>query len=205
MATKSYENNYYNQGYRLVAGCDEAGRGPLAGPLVVAAVILPHDYDNPQLHDSKQLSDNQRRALVAEIHLHAIAFAIETLSVEDVDRLNVYQASRIGMMRCLARLPMTQAVLTDAMPLPLEIPCQAIIKGDTLSQSIAAASILAKVTRDDYMNKLAERYPAYGFDHHKGYGTPQHLAALRTYGVISEHRRTFAPIRNLLQPTLFDE
>jgi len=205
MATKQIENQWLAKGYRAIAGLDEVGRGPLAGPLVVAGVILPPDYDNSALHDSKQLSDKKRRELCLEIQRVAIAYTIEIIPVEAVDRLNVYQASKQGMMTCLNRLPQAEVALTDAMPLPLLIPCVAIIKGDTLSQSIAAASILAKVTRDDYMINLATTYPHYGFEHHKGYGTKQHLSALSRYGVTPEHRRTFAPVHALLQPTLFEQ
>lgn len=205
MATKQIENEWLAKGYHLIAGLDEVGRGPLAGPLVVAGVILPPDYDNPSLHDSKQLTDKKRRELAEEIQRVAIAFAIETISVIEVDRLNVYQASKQGMLRCLEKLPQTEVVLTDAMPLSLSIPVVSIIKGDTISQSIAAASILAKVTRDDYMVALAAQYPLYGFETHKGYGTTRHLEALSLHGVTPEHRRSFAPVQQVLQPTLFDE
>lgn len=204
MATKEFENQWHAQGYQFIAGFDEAGRGPLAGPLVVAGVILSADYDNPSLHDSKALSDAKRRTLFDLIKSVAIAYAIEIISVEEVDRLNVYQASKIGMERCLSRLTSAQVALTDAMPLTLSIPCQSIIKGDAKSQTIAAASILAKVTRDNLMVELAITYPGYGFEHHKGYGTPAHLKALDTLGVTPAHRRTFAPVAALLTPTLFD-
>jgi ribonuclease HII len=205
MATKQYENQWIAEGYRYIAGFDEVGRGPLAGPLVVAGVILPMEYDNSALHDSKQISDKKRRELYQEILRVAIAYVIEIIPVEVVDHLNVYQASKQGMLTCFKRLPQTEVVLTDAMPLPVSIPCVSLIKGDTLSQSIAAASILAKVTRDDYMIRLATTYPDYGFEHHKGYGTKQHLTALSRYGVTPEHRRTFAPVQSLLQPTLFEQ
>lgn len=204
MATKLIENEWHAKGYQWIAGFDEAGRGPLAGPLVIAGVILPADYDNPMLHDSKALTDKKRRVLFDLIKSIAIDYTIEVIPVHEVDRLNVYQASKLGMERCLARLATAQVALTDAMPLSVSIPVQSIIKGDAKSQSIAAASILAKVTRDDYMMALHQQYPLYGFDHHKGYGTSSHLRALDLYGITSEHRRTFAPVIERLKPTLFD-
>lgn len=201
MAGITIETQYWDQGYRVIVGCDEAGRGPLAGPLTAAAVVLPPYWNRPEWHDSKQLSDRQRRALVEDIHTNAFAYAVVFVDVETVDRLNVYHAARYAMLQAIASLPIAaEILLTDAMPLPsATIPVEAIIHGDALSQSIAAASILAKVARDDYMVEASQRYPEYGFERHKGYGTRMHLEALRRYGPCPLHRRSFAPVMAAMQ------
>lgn len=201
MAGITIETSYWDQGVQVVVGCDEAGRGPLAGPLTAAAVVLPPYWNRPEWHDSKQLSDQKRRALVEDIHQHALAYAVVFVDVETVDRLNVYQASRHAMLQAIASLPMSvDVIVTDAMPLPsLSIPVEAIVHGDALSQSVAAASILAKVARDDYMMEASQCYPEYGFERHKGYGTKAHLEALRRYGPCPLHRRSFAPVQAAMQ------
>ena len=185
----------------LVAGVDEAGRGPLAGPVVAAAVIL--DDLNPigGLADSKQLSALKRDRLFDEIRGKALCFAVAQASVEEIDSLNILQATLLAMRRAVLglRLP-PKLVLVDGNRLPvLPMRCEAIVKGDSLIAAISAASILAKVTRDRWCNDMDLQYPAYGFAQHKGYGTAQHLAALRSHGASELHRKTFAPVRAMLK------
>ncbi|HWQ60897.1 MAG TPA: ribonuclease HII [Negativicutes bacterium] len=200
-----YEKKYYDQGCRLVAGVDEAGRGPLAGPVVVGAVILSPGCRLTGLDDSKKLTADEREALYVRIKEKAVAVSHAVIGVEDIDRINIYQATVKGMYAAVAALaPAPGAVLVDAVPLRLlPVPHQAIIGGDALSASIAAASIIAKVERDRIMAALDREYPDYGFARHKGYGTPEHLAALRRCGPCAVHRRSFAPVRG--EGSLFDE
>ena len=194
----AYEQYWRQQGFVQIAGTDEAGRGPLAGPVVAAAVILPAGLDIPFLNDSKQLTDKRRRLLFTEINEKAIAVAWSQLTPTEIDLLNIYQASRQAMLQALAGIKQPfDLVLSDAMPLPdLTVPCVPIIRGDALSASIAAASVIAKVVRDDLMAEFDELYPGYGFRQHKGYGTPAHLKALRTLGPCAIHRRSFAPVKS---------
>ena len=193
-----YESSFYNQGCEVVAGIDEAGRGPLAGPLVVAAVALPRFVELPELNDSKQLTAKQRESLYASIHKTAIAISWKTIPVELIDEINIYQATVCGMYQVVTELhPAAQAVLIDAVKLPdLPVPWQALIGGDALSASIAAASVIAKVERDRIMLQLHKTYPEYGFDKHKGYATKAHLAALHKYGPTPVHRRSFEPVKS---------
>lgn len=192
-----HEMAFHGKGRRLVAGVDEAGRGPLAGPVVVAAVILPPDYRLPGLNDSKKLSAKQRETLYTEITSAAIAVTRAVIDVERIDRINIYQATLHGMYEVLAALrPEPEAALIDAMPLKgLQIPCLSLIHGDAISASIAAASIVAKVERDRIMDELDSEYPLYGFAKHKGYATPDHLVALEKYGPCPMHRKSFSPIK----------
>lgn len=193
-----YESAYYDQCQPLVAGIDEAGRGPLAGPVVVAAVILPKYTYLPSLNDSKQLSAAQREKLYCTIKETALAINWQSISIDLIDKINIYQATVYGMYQAIAALqPAAQAVLIDAVKLPkLSVPWQAIIGGDALSASIAAASVIAKVERDRIMIKLNQQYPGYGFDKHKGYGTKEHLEALRRLGPSPVHRRSFEPVKS---------
>ncbi len=192
------------QGYCFVAGLDEAGRGCLAGPVVAAAVILPTDDDRIDcftgVRDSKQLAPQVREQLYQVIMQHAMAVGVGIGSVELIEERNILQATKYAMRCAFEQLSIPpQALLLDALLLPdILLPQRAIIKGDVSCLSIAAASIIAKVTRDRLMVQLHEQYPAYGFAQHKGYGTEAHLAALREYGVSPIHRRTFAPVRELL-------
>ncbi len=192
----AYENKAKQSGYEWIAGCDEVGRGPLAGPLVCAAVILDDAQPIAGLYDSKALSEKQREGLYDLIVTQAKDYKIVTIDVSTVDRLNVYHASRIGMIEAVKALRYpVDYVLSDAMPLEgLDLPYEAIIKGDQKSASIAAASILAKVTRDRYMVKVAKDYPQYGFEKHKGYPTKHHLHALKTFGPCALHRKSFKPV-----------
>ena len=184
----------------LVAGVDEAGRGPLAGPVVAAAVILDDQRPIAGLADSKTLSPARREALFDEIRAHALCFSIAEASVEEIDRLNILQATLLAMRRAVQGLRLKPVmVLVDGNRLPvLDVPAEAIVKGDARVQAISAASILAKVHRDRWCAQLHERYPQYGFAGHKGYGTAAHMAALRAHGACPEHRRTFAPVAQLL-------
>ncbi len=199
----SYEQKAYQLGCHNVLGCDEAGRGPLAGPLVVAGVVLDQNKPVTGLNDSKQLTDKKRRQLFNTIKQQAKAFHIEIIDEQTLDKLNVYQASKQGMIACAKSIKTVDYILTDAMPMSHEnLPVESIIKGDTKSASIAAASILAKVTRDDLMVMLSKQYPEYGFEKHKGYPTKQHIQALEDHGVTKAHRTSFAPVKNLLEKQL---
>lgn len=204
MANLDYESKYYEKGFIYIAGSDEAGRGPLAGPLVVAACILPKGYKNELINDSKKLTDKKRRYLYDIIKKDAIAYHIEVIDIETIDKINIYQASKLGMKICLENLKVKPEVaLLDAMNLDMDYPVESIIKGDEKSVSIAAASILAKVYRDDLMIELDKEYPGYGFAKNKGYGTKEHLLALDTLGITPIHRKTYDPVKTMLLPTLF--
>ena len=184
----------------LVCGVDEAGRGPLAGPVFAAAVILDANRRIEGLADSKQISARQREARAREIRDYALAWSVASASVEEIDALNILQASLLAMRRAVEKLAVQpEEVLVDGLHCPrLEVPVRAIVKGDATVGAISAASILAKVARDDEMRALHSRHPEYGFDRHKGYPTRSHLAALRAHGVSVVHRRSFAPVRALL-------
>ncbi|MEP7185615.1 MAG: ribonuclease HII [Rhodanobacter sp.] len=191
----------------LVAGVDEAGRGPLAGPVAVAAVILDPARPIAGLDDSKKLSEARREALYPKIIERALAYSIVLVERDEIDRLNIFQATMIGMSRAVIGLmPTADEVLIDGNKLPRDLPCpgRAIVGGDALEPAISAASILAKVTRDRLMVVMDSVHPGYGFALHKGYPTPAHLASLQRLGPCSQHRRSFAPVRVLLdQATLF--
>ena len=187
----------------LVAGVDEAGRGPLAGPVVAAAVILDELQPIKGLADSKKLTALKRERLYDEIRAKALCCCIAEASVEEIDRLNILQATLLAMQRAVAGLRLKPTkVLVDGNRLPkLDMLAEAIVKGDSLIPAISAASILAKVHRDRWCAELHQQHPQYGFDAHKGYGTVQHLAALREYGACPEHRKTFAPVTQVLART----
>ncbi len=195
-----YEKALLAEGKTRIAGCDEVGRGPLAGPLVAASVILNPDDLIPGLNDSKQLSPAKRLNLYHLIMARALSVSIAVVDAQTVDRVNVYKASQMALEDSVLKLDITpDYVLIDAMQLQLPIPSKSIIKGDTLSASIAAASIVAKVTRDNMMIALSKRYPNYGFEQHKGYPTKQHLAALAQFGITPIHRKSFGPVKALSQ------
>ena len=188
---------------RLIAGVDEAGRGPLAGPLSVAAVILDPARPILGLNDSKKLSEAKREALYPQIIESALAWCIVLIEPEEIDRLNIFQATMTGMSRAVAGLALVaDEALIDGNKLPKDLPCRgrAIVGGDALEPAISAASILAKVTRDRLMVTMDEKHAGYGFAVHKGYPTPAHLAALTLLGPCPQHRRSFAPVRRLLEP-----
>ena len=188
-----FEENCYTKGYRFVCGVDEAGRGPLAGPVCAAAVILPANIQIHGLNDSKKLTDKKRRELMPVIKEKAIAYGIAFSDEKEIDEINILQATFLAMERAISMLQIKpDYVLIDGNRLKdFGFPSEAVIHGDCLSASIAAASILAKVTRDDLMLQMAEKYPRYGFDVHKGYGTKAHYAALQEYGPCSIHRMSF--------------
>jgi ribonuclease HII len=187
----------------LVAGVDEAGRGPLAGPVVAAAVILDELHPIRGLRDSKLLGPATRERLAAEVRGKALCCSVAEASVEEIDRLNILQATLLAMRRAVEGLRLQPLrVLVDGNQLPrLKVPVEAIVRGDATVAAISAASIVAKVHRDALLAALHDRHPAYGFAEHKGYPTPEHLAALRVHGACSAHRRTFAPVRLALERT----
>ena len=193
---------------RLEAGVDEAGRGPLVGSVFAAAVILPPDYDLAGLADSKKLSEKKREALAAEIRRQAAAWCVASADVAEIAELNILHAAMLAMRRAVEGLAVSpQKVWIDGNRVPegLAVEAEAVVKGDDKIAAISAASILAKTARDAEMYALAERYPQYGFEKHKGYGTAAHLAALKQYGALPEHRAGFAPVRELLaQGRLFE-
>lgn len=198
-----YEKKAYAKGKKYIIGLDEAGRGPMAGPLVVGGVIFPQGYHNDAINDSKQLSEKKREELYDIIIEDALAYVIEIIDVEDVDRLNVYKASQKGMIDALKDISIhPDYALSDAMPLGDIIEHEAIIKGDSQSISIGAASILAKVTRDRIMKEYDALYPEYGFAKHKGYPTKEHKEALQKYGVTPIHRKSFKPVMDVLNEQL---
>jgi len=198
----SLERQKRAEGFSIIAGVDEVGRGPLAGPVVAAAVAFPADAAIPAVNDSKLLSARQRDELCMMIKaVPGVQFAIAEVGPEEIDRINILEASRHAMRLAVRQLERIDFLLIDGLPVPgFEVPNLAVVKGDRRSASIAAASILAKVYRDRWMEEQAVRYPGYGFEHHKGYGTEVHMAALRRLGVCPLHRRTFAPVRDVISP-----
>ncbi len=199
-----YEKEYMDKGYKLIAGCDEAGRGPLAGPVFCAAVILNPDDMIEGLNDSKQLTEKMREKLYTEIKSRALAYKIVSISNEEIDRVNILEASRKGMEEAVKGLSITpNFILTDYMDLyHTDIPYLKLAHGDALSATIAAASILAKVERDRFMLELDKKYPEYGFKDHKGYPTKSHIEAIKKYGITEFHRKSYKPVKELLTEQL---
>ena len=202
MRIKHYCSNEFEEKYwvnnRQVIGIDEAGRGPLAGELVVCGVVFPVGFKNMEIYDSKSITMSQREKLYDLIIDQALDYKIEIVSIEDIDKYNIYRATQMAMERIANEL-LPDVVLTDAMPLlNTDKTVHSIIKGDTLSVSIAAASIVAKVTRDRLMNEYSKLYPLYGFDKHKGYGTKFHINAIHEHGILEIHRKTYNPVKTLL-------
>ena len=195
-----YENDLKSKGYKIIAGTDEVGRGPMAGPVVVASVVLDDNNFIEGLNDSKKLAPKKRKELSNIIKEKALDYSITFIPVEEVDRINVLEASRKGMMACIRKLKVkVDYVLSDAVKLDFEFPCLNIIKGDSKSASIAAASIIAKVARDEYMDELDKDFPMYGFKKHKGYVTKYHLDAIDKYGICVHHRKSFAPVQRIIE------
>ncbi|BFU93826.1 MAG: Ribonuclease HII [Nitrospira sp.] len=201
--TEEFELEARRCGYRRIAGLDEAGRGPLAGPVVAAAVILPSRCRLVGVDDSKQLTETERNHLFILITQRAVAIGIGSASHEEIDRVNILEATRLAMYRAVAAVsPVPDCLLVDAVSLPgSTLPVRSIIKGDALSVSIAAASIVAKVTRDRLMAEYHALYPQYNFLSHKGYGTEEHRQRLAEHGPSAIHRRTFAPVAQVLSPS----
>jgi len=191
---KEYENELYNKGIKYIAGVDEVGRGPLVGPVVTAAVILPVDFYDERINDSKKVTEKKREMLYDVIMENAVSVGIGMSSSEAIDEINILEATKKAMKEALNNLSVKpEHVLIDAVKLDIDIPSTSIIKGDAKSQSIAAASIIAKVTRDRMMYELDKEHPEYDFAHNKGYGTKKHIEAIRKYGILKEHRKSFAP------------
>jgi ribonuclease HII len=195
----SYERQYYGEGAKLIAGVDEAGRGPLAGPLVIAAVVMPQEFFISGLNDSKQISASKRDKLYDEILQKALSVSVNIVSISNIDELNIYRATQQGMAEVLLHLDKQPDVaLIDAMPVEAgDIKTVSLVHGDALSASIAAASIIAKVTRDRIMEKLDTLYPAYKFANNKGYGSKDHMQAIDQDGVTEWHRRSYEPVKSL--------
>lgn len=200
MNNYEFETKYYNQGIEYIAGVDEVGRGPLAGPVVAAAVIMPKGFYIEGITDSKKLSEKKRNEFEKLILENAISVGISFMSEKVIDEINIYEASRKAMIDAISKLnPIPEIVLADAMPLDIEVKTESIIKGDEKSFMIACASIVAKQTRDRFMDELALKYPEYGFEKHKGYPTKYHKEALKKYGVLDIHRRTYKPVQEILE------
>lgn len=192
---KEFEEELYKKGIKLIAGVDEVGRGPLVGSVVAAAVILPPDFFLKEINDSKKLSEKMRDKLYPIIIENAISIGIGIIDEDTIDQVNIYEATKIAMKIAINNLTIKpEHILIDAMKLNIDIPFTAIIKGDAISQSIAAASIIAKVTRDKMMYELDEKHSNYDFKNNKGYGTKTHIEAIKKYGVLKEHRKTFRPV-----------
>lgn len=205
----AFEKELYKEGYEYICGTDEAGRGPLAGPVVAAAVILPKNMIIEGVNDSKQLTEKKREELFDVIMEKALAVGVASIDNKKIDEINILEASRLAMMEAIKKLKIKpDYVLSDCMKMDIGIPVKPIVKGDALSINIAAASIIAKVTRDRYMDEMDLKYPNYGFKGHKGYPTKSHIEAIEKYGITEIHRRTFKPIKTMLVEQLsfdFDE
>lgn len=198
----SNEKRLWNLGYENIAGCDEAGRGPLFGPVVAASVILSHDFVLEGLNDSKKLSEKKRDYYYPIIMEKALAVSVSVVEADEIDKINIYEASRQGMLRATNSLKVKpDYIITDAMPLDgfTSVPHEAIIKGDAKSITIAAASVIAKVTRDRIMYEIDKVYPEYEFKKHKGYPTKKHLELIEKYGIIDGYRRTYGPVKKYIE------
>lgn len=191
---KEFENELYENGIKYIAGIDEVGRGPLVGPVVTAAVILPRDFYDERINDSKKLTEKKRELLYDVIMENAVSVGIGISSEDVIDEINILEATKKAMIEAVNNLSVKpEHLLIDAVKLNIDIPQTPIIKGDAKSESIAAASIVAKVTRDRMMVELDKMHPEYDFKHNKGYGTKKHIEAIEKYGILKEHRKTFAP------------
>ena len=195
-----YEKDLYEKGYKFIAGTDEVGRGPLVGPVVAAAVILPKNYELKGLTDSKKLSEKKRNIFYDIIIKDAVSVGIGIVSEKTIDEINILEASRLAMNKALDNLNIkAEYILSDAMKLDRDVPVMPIIHGDALSLSISAASVIAKVTRDRMMEELGKEYPEYEFQNHKGYPTKRHIELVKKYGVLDNYRKTFKPISEILK------
>ena len=196
---KEYENELYKTGIKYIGGVDEVGRGPLVGPVVTACVILPKDFYDERINDSKKLSEKKREELYDVIMNNALCVGIGKSSEKVIDKINILEATKKAMKEAISNCDIKpEHVLIDAVKLDIDIPSTSIIKGDAKSQTIAAASIIAKVTRDRMMYELDKKHPEYGFAKNKGYGTKQHIEALYKYGPLKEHRKTFEPVTSII-------
>ena len=203
-----YENELYDKGISYIGGVDEVGRGPLIGPVVAACCVLPKDFYLEGLNDSKKLSEKKRNIFFDYIKEHAVCYGIGIISPEVIDEVNIYEATKLAMYDAIKQVREKvnlEHVLVDAMPLSLDIDVTPIIKGDAKSASIAAASVLAKVTRDRMMIELDSKYPMYGFKSHKGYPTKKHLEAIAKYGLIDGYRKTYGPVKKEIEREMSHE
>ncbi|MCM3569081.1 ribonuclease HII [Neobacillus mesonae] len=199
-----YERKARAEGFELIAGVDEVGRGPLAGPVVAAAVILPHDFFLSGIDDSKKLSEKKRQEYDEIIRKEAVSISIAMVQAAEIDEINIYKATQKAMKSAIVSLnPCPDYILIDAMKVETPYPSESIIKGDAKSVSIAAASIVAKTARDQLMKDIAQSCPAYGFERNMGYGTKEHLLAIQKCGITKYHRKSFAPVREYIEPNLF--
>ena len=191
-----YERELREKGITLIAGVDEVGRGPLVGPVVTACVILPEKFDLPHLTDSKKLTEKRREILYKEIQEQALGIGIGIVDNEEIDKINILNATKKAMKMAINNCKVKpEHVLIDAVKLDIDIPTTSIIKGDLKSITISAASVIAKVTRDHMLYELDEKYPMYDFKHNKGYPTKKHIEAIKEYGIIKEHRRSYSPVK----------
>ena len=196
---KVYENKWRAEGYKYIAGVDEVGRGPLAGPVVAAAVVLPEDFFLPGIDDSKKISEKKRNEYDEIIRREAIAVSVAKIDAAEIDRVNIYEATKKAMIAAIVSLdPNPEVLLIDAMKLETPFVVESIIKGDAKSVSIAAASIVAKVARDSLMVELSKQFPEYGFQQNMGYGTREHIQAIQRHGITPYHRKSFAPVKDWL-------
>lgn len=196
-----YEKELFKKGIKIIGGTDEAGRGPLYGPVVAACVVLPKDFKLDGLNDSKKLSEKKRNQFYDYL-LENTIYGIGIISPEEIDKINIYEASRKAMIKAIKQVQKQinlEYVLSDAMPIDIDIPVMPIIKGDAKSISIAAASVIAKVTRDKILYDIDKKYPEYGFKNHKGYPTKKHLEAIEKYGLIDGYRKTYGPVQNYIE------
>ncbi len=196
-----YEKELFKEGINYIGGTDEAGRGPLYGPVVAACVYLPKDFKLEGLTDSKKLTP-KKRDLFYDYIINNAVYGVGIVSAKEIDKINIYEASRQAMIKAInevkKQIPL-EYVLSDAMPIEIDIPVMPIVKGDAKSISIAAASVIAKVTRDRMMDEIDEKYPMYGFKNHKGYPTKKHLEAMHKYGLIDGYRLTYGPVKEMLK------
>ncbi|MBQ2639382.1 MAG: ribonuclease HII [Bacilli bacterium] len=194
-----YERDLISSGIKLIAGVDEVGRGPLVGPVVTACVILPEKFDLDGLTDSKKLSEKKRNYFYEEIKKQAISIGIGIIDEKTIDKVNIYEATKLAMKQAIKNCDIKpEHILIDAMPLDIDIPTTSIIKGDLKSITIAAASVIAKVTRDNMLYELDKKYPMYDFKNNKGYPTKKHLDAIEKYGIIPEHRKSYGPVKKII-------
>ena len=195
-----YERELIDKGIKLIGGIDEVGRGPLVGPVVAACVILPLNYQLEGLTDSKKLTEKKREKFFDILSRDAISIGIGIIDEKKIDEVNIYEATKLAMTEAFNKMEVKpEHVLIDAMPLELSVPTTSIIKGDAKSLSIAAASVIAKVTRDHMMDELHEKYPYYNFKKNKGYPTKEHVEAINKYGIIDEHRKTYGPVKDYIE------
>ena len=197
-----YEKELFKQNINIIGGVDEVGRGPLIGPVVAACCVLPADFELDGLTDSKKLSEKKREKFYDYIIEHCVAYGVGIISPEVIDEVNIYEATKLAMKEAIKQVQKQiklEYVLIDAMPLDLDIPTNSIIKGDAKSISIAAASVIAKVTRDRMMTELDKEYPEYGFAKHKGYPTKAHIEAIHQHGLIDGYRKTYGPVKEVLE------